>query len=190
MIVPMVKIYLAASSADRERLLEAIRELGVIHLVPVDPARALGDGKTADQVHALQRALQVLYGIGPQNDRPDLPAVEAAQEVLDVERQIVESDNRLALFHHELEQLDLWGNVELKRIEGLRQAGIDVRFFAVADRDVAGVQADCRAVVGESPDGRRVVAVAVRGGSPELPEGATELALPPRDAKRRRSTPL
>jgi len=182
MIVPMIKIYVAARSADRERLLEAIRELGVIHLVPADPAQAAGDGKTADQIHALQRALQVLYGIGPQKDRPDLSAVEAAQEVLDVERHIVEYDNRLALFHHELEQLDLWGNVELKQIEGLRQAGIDVRFYAVADRDVASVRADCLAVVGESPDGRRVVAVAVRDERLELPEGATQLPLPPRDA--------
>lgn len=182
MIVPMVKIYLAARAADRERLLEAIRELGVVHLVPADPAQAASDGQTLDHIHALQRALQVLHGISPQDGRPELSPVAAAQQVLDTERQIVEYDNRLALFHHELEQLDLWGNVQLEQIERLRQAGVAVRFFAVADRDVASVRADCQAVVGEFPDGRHVVAVAVRGADLELPEGATEVPLPPRDA--------
>jgi hypothetical protein len=82
----------------------------------------------------LQRAQQVLYGIDPQGDRPELPAVEAAREVLNVERHLVEHDNRLALLHHELEQLDLWGNVELQQIERLRQAGIDVGILRGADR--------------------------------------------------------
>ena len=182
MIVPMVKIFIAARSADRERLLEAIRELGAVHLVPADPETALGDGKTTDQIQGLQRALQVLYGIEPRDGRPELTAVDAVREVLDVERRIVEHDNRLALFHHELEQLDLWGNVRLEQIEELRQAGVDVRFFAVPDSEVDKVRADCSAIVGESSGGQRVVAVAARGTCPELPEGATELPLPPRDA--------
>ena len=182
MIVPMVKVYVAARCRDRERLLEAIRELGVIHLVPADPAQALADGPTAEAIQALQRAHQVLYGIKPQGNRLDLPAVEVAREVLNVERHTVENGNRLALLHHELDQLELWGNVRLQQIEGLRQAGIEVGFYAVADHDVASVRADCVAVVGELPDGRTVVAVAVRGGSLELPDGAAALPLPPRDA--------
>ena len=182
MIVPMVKVYVAARCRDRERLLEAIRELGVIHLVPADPAQALADGPTAEAIQALQRAHQVLYGIKPLGNRVDLPAVEVAREVLNVERHTVENSNRLALLHHELDQLELWGNVRLQQIEGLRQAGVEVGFYAVADHDVASVRADCVAVVGELSDGRTVVAVAVRGGSLELPDGAAALPLPPRDA--------
>jgi V/A-type H+/Na+-transporting ATPase subunit I len=182
MIVPMVKVYVAARHRDRERLLEAIRELGVIHLVPADPAQALADGPTAEAIQALQRAQQVLYGIDPQGDRPELPAVEAAREVLNVERHLVEHGNRLALLHHELEQLDLWGNVRLQQIEALRQAGIELGFYAVEAHTFSSVRADCVAEVGELPNGRIVVAVAVRDGSLELPEGAAALPLPPRDA--------
>ena len=182
MIVPMAKIYVAARSPDRDRLLEMIRDLGVIHLVPADPAQALGDNPTADAIPALQRALQVLYGVEPQGERPPLSAIEAAREVLDVERHIVEEGNRLALLHHELEQLDLWGNVRREQIEALRQAGIEIGFYAVAGHAVANVRADCVAVVGEQPDGRDVVAVAVCGGTLELPPGAQPLPVPPRDA--------
>jgi len=182
MSVPMGKGYVAARSQDRQRLLEAVRELGVIHLVPADPNQALVDEQTAEQIQALQRALQVLYGIEPQGDRPELSAVEAAQEVLRIEHQNVEQGNRLAALHHEIAQLDLWGNVRLQQIEELRQAGVDVQFYAVPDHDLAAVAAECMAVVGELPDGRAVVATASRGGKTELPESASPLPLPPRDA--------
>jgi vacuolar-type H+-ATPase subunit I/STV1 len=115
MIVPMVKVYIAARQRDRERLLEALRELGVVHLLPVDPSQALSDGPTVERIQNLRRALHELYGIVPIGDRPELDAVDAAQEVLDVERHIVEDGNRLALLHHELEQLDLWGDVDCSR---------------------------------------------------------------------------
>ena len=182
MIVPMVKVYVAARCRDKERLLETIRELGAIHLVPADPAQALADGPTAEAIQALQRAHQVLYGIDPQGNRPELPPVEAGREVLNVERQIVEHGNRLALLHHELEQLDLWGNVQLRQIEGLAQAGIEVGFYAVDADQFSSIRADCVAEVGELPNGRIVVAIAVRGGSLQLPDGAAGLPLPPRDA--------
>ncbi len=182
MIVPMVKVYVAARCREKERLLETIRGLGVIHLVPADPAQALTDGPTADAIQTLQRAQQVLYGIDRQGDRSELPAVEAARAVLNVERHLVEQGNRLALLHHELEQLDLWGNVQLQQIEGLREAGIEVGFYAVEAHTLASVRADCVAEVGELPNGRIVVAVAIRDGSLELPENAAPLPLPPRDA--------
>ncbi|MDV7399822.1 hypothetical protein RZS08_50875, partial [Arthrospira platensis SPKY1] len=65
MIVPMVKVYIAARCRDRERLLETLRELGLVHLVPADPSQALTDGKTVEQVQNLHRALHELYGVVP-----------------------------------------------------------------------------------------------------------------------------
>jgi V/A-type H+/Na+-transporting ATPase subunit I len=182
MIVPMIKVYIAAREKDRERLLESLSELGVIHLVPVDPERALTDGQTIEQIQDLKRALHELYGIEPVGERPELSAIEAAREVLDVERQIVEGGNRLALLHHELEQLDLWGNFRLQQIEDLRQAGVDVRFFVIDPADYRQIQAPCFAEVGTYSGNRIVVAVATCGQAAELPEHAVELPLPHRDA--------
>jgi V/A-type H+-transporting ATPase subunit I len=181
MIVPMVKVYIAARCRDREQLLAALRELGVIHLVPVDPNQVLSDGKTIEQLQNLRRALHVLYGIVPGGEKPELSPMDAAQEVLDVERHIVEDGNRLALLHHELEQMELWGNMQLTQVEDLRQAGVEVRFFVIPADDYRQVQAECVAEVGSQPGNRIVVAVATKGGPVELPEGAVELPLPHRD---------
>jgi len=43
MIVPMQKVYVAARACDRDPLLATLRELGMVHLVPVDASRAVAD---------------------------------------------------------------------------------------------------------------------------------------------------
>ena len=52
MIVPMQKIYLAARQTDRDRTLDVLRRVGIVHLVPVDPALAVPDEATTRQVNA------------------------------------------------------------------------------------------------------------------------------------------
>ena len=185
MIVPMVKVYVAARSQDRQALLETIRpDLGEIHLVPADPDAGSGgrtDGRAdPDLATRPPGAVRNRASRRPSGTRPPL---EAAREVLHIERQNVEHGNRLAALHHEIEQLDLWGNVRLQQIEDLRQAGIDVQFYARA-----GSRRDCRlprsvwpwsenCPTAEPPWPRRR-----RGGKVQLPESAVPLPLPPRDA--------
>jgi V/A-type H+/Na+-transporting ATPase subunit I len=182
MIVPMLKVYIAAREKDRERLLESLCELGVVHLVPVDPDRAMTDGQTLEDVQSLRRAMHELYGVVPAGVRPELTALDAAREVLEVERRLVEDGNRLALLHHELEQLDVWGDFRLQQIDELRQAGVHVQFHVINAADRPQVQAECVAQVGTQPGDRIVVATASRSGAVDLPESAVELPLPHRDA--------
>ncbi len=208
MIVPMRKVYVVGRHRDRERLLEAVRDVGVVHLVPADPGRAVADEQTRAHVRALQRAVQVLHGVASHGSVPDLAPVEAAYRVLEIEQRSAEHGNRLASLHHQLAQLDLWGDVELKQIESLSAAGIEVQFYAVPKCDVVAIAAECAAVVGEMPDKRAVVAVVTRsplggdGGAGldasadaagpcnarptearcSLPETAVAVPLPPRDA--------
>lgn len=182
MIVPMIKVYIAACQQDQPRLLEALGELGVIHLVPVDPQAALSDGQTLENAQNLRRALHELYGVVPAGQRPELDAVDAAREVLQCERQLVEDGNRLAQLHHELEQMDVWGDFRLQQMEDLKQAGVDVQFHILPAADLDQVQAECVAQVGSQPGNQLVVAVASRGGTVQLPETAVELPLPHHDA--------
>ena len=208
MIVPMQKVYIAARAADRDPLLATLRELGMVHLVPVDASRAVADESTNRQIHTLEQALQSLSGVQPSGEAPDVAPVAAAAEVLDIQRRAAEGRNRLAALYHQLEQISVWGNVRLDDLRELREQGIDVRFFSMPDIAFDAVEADCKAVVAELPG--RNVAVAVvsrRGPSPfrggddtpgdephssrekgtvpfdaVLPEQATPMPLPQRDA--------
>ncbi len=107
MIVPMRKVYLIARQTDREPLLAILRELGIVHLVPVDPALAVPGEALSRQIDAIKQAVQVVSGIEPRGPVPDIPASEAAHEVLDI-RRVAEGRNHLAALYHQLEQIAVW----------------------------------------------------------------------------------
>jgi V/A-type H+-transporting ATPase subunit I len=182
MIVPMCKVFVVGLRRDSEPLLAAIAELGMLHLEPADPSRAVADEQTVERIAALRRVLQVLGAVAPRGSPPELPAADAAREVLELQRQNAEHAERLAALHHELEQLGRWGDVRLEQFQQLQAAGIDVRFYSVPANEVAEFRAECVEVVDELPGHASLVAVVGRGGPAELPAGASPVPLPPRDA--------
>ena len=113
---------------------------------------------------------------------PNCPRLEAAREVLDLQRRAAEGRNHLATLYHQLEQIAVWDDLRLEHVEELRQAGIDVRFYAM-QRDGSGqVQAECVAEVAELPGQKVMVAVADRTGEIHVPDEAEPMRLPGRDA--------
>jgi V/A-type H+-transporting ATPase subunit I len=187
MIVPMQKIYLVARQTDRDRLLGILRGLGIVHLVPVDPALAVPDQATAGQVDAIRSALQLLSGVEPRGAKPEFAPIDAAREVLDIQRRVVEGRNHLATLYHQLEQIAVWDDLRLEHVEQLRQAGIDVRFYALPADVSRQVQAECFAEVADMPDRKVMVAVADRTGEVSVPDEAELMRLPSRDAATIRS---
>jgi V/A-type H+-transporting ATPase subunit I len=181
MIARMLKAYVVARSQDRDRLLEALRGLGVVHLMPVDPARAVADTETVTARDRLQRAIQILEGTRPAGEPSALPASDAAQEALRIHRDSAELGHRLSALHRQVEQLAFWGDVRLEQFEALRQAGVEPKFFAVRTKEVPRIRAELVHVLGPWPGRRSLVAVIDRTGQAELPEVAEPLFLPQAD---------
>ncbi len=190
MIVSMAKAYITARHSDRHRLLGAIADLGVVHLSPVCPSTAVPDERTVDRVQILRRALQILGGVtlDEKGDRSHLCEAnsgcvfDAAQEVLDIVRRRAGHEHHLTELYHQLRQLDMWGEFELKEIEQLSAAGIDLHFCSLPAGQVHDVRGDCVEVVGQLPGRRSLVALVAREGDAELPDEAVRLSLPARDA--------
>ncbi|NLY00434.1 MAG: hypothetical protein GXY83_30435 [Rhodopirellula sp.] len=182
MIVKMAKVYIAVRSSDRDRLLDRLRDWGVVHLLPVDAAHAKADEQTLTRIDKIKRALQAISGVAPVDEPPGLSGVEAAEEILDIQRRLAERQNRLATLHHLIEQISVWGNVERASIDRLREAGVQVLFYSLPDKRAGDVRADYVQTVGSLPGKRSLVAAVMRHGSPELPEGAVEVHFPARDA--------
>ncbi len=182
MIVPMRRVFVAARGEDRDRLLEHLRELGVVHLVPVDPTRAVADEKTLTRLRKTERAVKVLSGVTPTGESPDMPIADAVQSVLDIQQRTEERRSRLTTLNRELDQMRTWGNVELEQFGQLRRAGIDVQFYSVPDTQVSRIEAECAHPITSLPGRRSLVAVVDRRADPQLPEDATRFPLPQRDA--------
>lgn len=181
MIVPMRKVYVVARRADRDRLLEALRHLGLVHLQAVDAARAVADDETVAAIDRLRRALQILANTRAAGGPLALTPAAAADEVLRIQRESVERSNRLSALYHQLEQLAPWGDLRLSQLADLRAAGIEPKFFAVPWGKVGEIRADCVQPLGPWPGKRTLVAAINRAGEVEPPEGSEAIPLPSRD---------
>ena len=181
MIVKMLKAHVVARRRDRDALLGALRSLGAVHLVPVDPARAVADAETTAALDRFRRARQVLENTAPSGEAPDLSAEEAAAEVLRLQREAAELKNRLAALHRQIGHLAMWGDLRIQAFEALRAAGVEPRFFAVPTSQMADVRAEFVHALGPWPGKRSLVAIIHRDGEPEVPETAEAIPLPQTD---------
>jgi len=181
MIVPMSKVYIVTQSHNRNRLLDALGQLGVMHVEPVDPDKAVAKELTLQAISTIGRGLQVLRGIEPSGDTLDLSPLETAKEALSIQKKIADMEDRLNTLHRKANQLTFWGNVELKQLEQLRATGIEIKFFSIAQKDLAELEAECVETVAELPGREVIVAVIDRAGKFQIPEGAKEIPWPDTD---------
>jgi len=181
MIVPMSKVYIVTQSHNQERLLDALAQLGVVHVEPVDPDRAVAKELTVHAIHALGHALQILQGLEPSGEIPDLSPLEAAREVISIHKTIADEQDRLNTLYRTADQLAIWGNTELKQLEHLRSVGVEIAFFSVAHKDLPGLEAECLETVAEQPGQEAVIAVIDREGQFQPPESAKPIPWPTTD---------
>lgn len=181
MIVKMRRAFVVARRPDRSRLLEVMRDLGVMHLAPVDSAKAVAKSETLRQIDHLDRAMQILGGIVPSGNTPDAGAVEAAEGVLQMQRDEAEKRSRLTTLTRQIEQLEMWGDVRLEQFRQLKTNGVDVSFYAAAAEQIGAFKADLVQPLRELPDRRSLLAVVVHGGETEIPDQAERIELPKTD---------
>ena len=181
MIVPMSKVYIVTQSHNRNRLLDALGQLGVVHVEPIDPGKAVAKEFTVNAISTISRGLQILQAIEPSGDTPEMPALDTAKEALSIQKAIANEKDHLNTLHRKASQLTLWGNLELRQLEQLRSTGIDIKFFSIAQKDLAEIEAECVETVAELPGRDVMVAVIDRNGQFQAPEGAKEIPWPATD---------
>jgi len=180
MIAKMKKVFVVVRADRRERTLEALRDIGAVHLEPVDP-QARAPESLLDEIDRTRRALRILAAVTPEGDKPDIPPAEAVAETLRVFRRTEENHHRLGMLAREAIQLRIWGDVRREQLDALAQAGVPVRFYSVPAKRIDQVRAECAVVVGDLPGKRRLTAVIHREGEPGLSEGSQPVEFPDRD---------
>ncbi|MBM3131748.1 MAG: hypothetical protein FJZ95_01785 [Chloroflexi bacterium] len=167
--------------ADKDRLLDALHGLGVLHIVPINPGQAVADERISQRLEVLRRTVQVLSSIAPAGEVPSLSPESAADEVLEIQRRQAEWDSRLSSLYRQLEQQSLWGNVTVADLSVLKDAGVELLVFRVPTELVGGIKGEVVKVLGDGGEEKTLVAVIDRGGKPEIPEEAELVPLPTRD---------
>jgi V/A-type H+-transporting ATPase subunit I len=177
-IEPMARACVVARREEREALLEALRELRVLHLVR---ARADKEGDERELTETLSRtrqALQVLREITPAGESPAGTVREVVDETLEVQHRDRETRSRLLSLQVEARDVAIWGSVTRERIAELGRHGARVRVLAVPDSEVSGLRP---LFIPLRPLGNGSTLVAWLGGLETiLPPGATLLTPPER----------
>jgi V/A-type H+-transporting ATPase subunit I len=172
----MVQAFVACRHEDQDRLLERLRGLGVLHLVPVS-AEADDDPRLREALGRLSTALGILGEIEPRGSRPDVGPLDAAREVVTLQRTLEERRMRLDALFRELGRLALWGGVTPEQLEALHEAGVELSVFSVPDRAVGRLRAELLAVLHPLPHRRHLVAAI--GLDPESVSARAEPLPPP-----------
>ncbi len=195
MIVEMAKVYVAVRGEDRERLLEQLHQLGVVHVVPVNPAASKADEDIASKMDRTQRVIQILRGIqadmaddiggidGADNTNltDDITLDDVVDEVLLIQQQEVERASRLQSLHRLLEQQKIWGDVKVADIMQLRDSGLKIEFYTIPQEQVEQIEADCVTRLAELEGKKIFVAATSHTGVIKVPEAAALLTLPDKD---------
>ncbi len=176
MIVEMKKVQAVVRNIDREQLLQALQDLGVLHITPINPAQSVAEPEIAMSLDNVRRAVQILTSIEAPGLAEDISAREAAEEALAIQRTQAEYDNRLTSLYRQLEQQEIWGDVDLSDFELLKAADALPTFYLSPKEKVGEFKAEFVGIVADVGDGKVVMAVVSRhSGEAYIPDEAEPL---------------
>ncbi|HKK47471.1 MAG TPA: hypothetical protein VJ932_00145, partial [Alkalispirochaeta sp.] len=138
MIVTMKKVSVVTLQTFQEQTLSALRDLGVLHIFTDRADTARGE-RLREEWTAVERALAAIpVGETESGDGSDAPvqggaAVDSALEIADKSQKLTEEaaqiDDSVDRIDRELERLAPWGELDVHRIEALRDGGVDVALY-------------------------------------------------------------
>jgi V/A-type H+-transporting ATPase subunit I len=181
MIVPMVKAYAVCRAEDADALLRRLREVGVLHIVPVRARAPETDGEDRDAaVRDADAAIHMLRAFEPRGPEPTLSPGKAVDTALAIGREGEEARARLDALYREADQLQLWGGVRVAQLRALGEADVVFDLLVVPDREVDNVRARVVHRLRSLPRNQSLVA-AIDLDRESLPARAEILAPPERD---------
>ena len=133
MIVRMKKVTLLCTVSSREETLDALRELGVLHLVPIQPPAGADVDRERERLFRVRHALDVL------SKHPTAaPSGRAAEEVVrgvwDLLHTRREEDLALERLERERQRIEPFGSFDPRALRRLAEQNVSVRLYAVSRR--------------------------------------------------------
>lgn len=183
MITKMKKILLAGKIEDREKVLTVLRSTESVHVDAAVPEKIRIPEALSAEYEDCAQALSILSQLSAKNDEdcletPGTPT-RLVEETLAHNKNIAELKNKRNNVTRELEEVNKWGNVGLKDIEVLKNAGVNVAFFKGYADDIEEIEAECAEAVFEM-DSLDVI-VAFSRNEIKASEKFTEISAPKRE---------
>lgn len=139
MIVRMKKVTLVCLADDRGRTLEALRDLGVLHLAHIKEPESADLNRTRDELHRAQSALNILgLYLSEKDSAAKNQSGQYAQEIVNTVHEIISRKKELAekleSLHSEKAATEPFGNFDPALIKQLAEKGITVKLYHVSSK--------------------------------------------------------
>lgn len=149
MITPMKKVLIAGRDADRQVVLSALRDEGVVHVEPVYPELVSAPLTLQRQLVRAARAIESVEKLKP------LPQAAAPEEspadLIDEVNRLTEERGRLQTelidLGKEMELVAPWGRINSEDLDHLRSSGLTVEFFVGPEGAEQSIEADLSKVL-------------------------------------------
>ncbi len=183
MITPMKKVFIAGREADRQEVLTALQEAGVMHVVPVDASTMKPTVEVNQDIERTERAIAGLAEVqtaGSPLEYPGTPS-RLVDEYYELSERVQWNSAMQAETQKKIQDTAVWGALDVESLEVLRQNGLSVRFFAWNTDQVRAIEADAMQIVREV-SGVAYAVVASRKPV-QVPAGVSEIPAPVREGR-------
>jgi len=138
MIVPMRKMTFIGVESDKERFLERLQEVGVVHLV--HPKEAVEPLELVKELARVTEARKFLSARAPQEKAAE-PL--ASQAICATREELAQREGRLlgeiTALKKEMALQEAWGDFDVEALEDLRRKGLHLQFFRVSQKVFEGL---------------------------------------------------
>lgn len=183
MIQKMYMVHIVASASGKKRMLEGLRELGVMHI----SEKKTADKAASEKFARLSKTSMMLTDYAPAKGSPEKELL-SDEDFGKLYRDVLEAaETRTAMLQTistdraEIERIRAWGEFSPEEVKALRRDGFDFHFYRLGKQEAAALKEaeDVRYIRLAPVDGMECAAVL--GKLPEEIPGQ-ELALPEKSA--------
>jgi V/A-type H+-transporting ATPase subunit I len=141
MIVKMKQITLLCQTRDKESTLEELRDIGVLHLVPVQEPQGDDVNDVRQELERAKAASSALdlyahehHGLQHSHDHEAVSAAETVEKVSQLLQHGKELEDHREVLHHDISLLEPFGDFDPGLLHSLAEKGIYVRLFSASPK--------------------------------------------------------
>ncbi len=180
MITPMKKVTILCLDSDRQKSLEKLRDMGILHVIPLKNPTGSGLNVAKNDMLRVQKALEAIPEAKKEKEsQASVSGERVVAEVQELLEKRKNAEDRLSDAETAISRYGVFGNIDPESIRGLESHGIFVRLYITAHGvplDVDGEATVCP--FAENSEGM-CYAVLNFGTEPaKVKAAATPLALP------------
>ena len=183
MIEPMKKITAICVASDHAHTVERLGDLGIVHVVEVEPPESRELDNMIGHRDATARALNLLASRDPDGaeqaaELRNREPRDIVDDVLGINHEINQTREKLDYWRGVREQVLPWGSFRLQQLQRLRQHGLDIRLCSASAKEIPALPDDITFCKISQLGKRQYFAVIIPEGI-DTPDGLPEVPLPP-----------